>query len=91
MKFKYSKGFKEQALLKVFSREERTLRSVANELNISLFTLRDWMKMSVHKTIDLAPKAKHPLDWSMEDRLIALNASHHLSGEALNPDNPLGI
>jgi transposase-like protein len=37
---RYSAGFKEQALVKVYSRgNDQTIQSVANELNINLTTL----------------------------------------------------
>ena len=84
MKSKYSESFKEQALTKVFSRGDRTIQSVADELNVSLYNLKAWMKKSVHKTTDLVPKTRRPQDWSAEKRLAALNDSHDLSGESLN-------
>lgn len=81
----YSEGFKEQALSKVFSRGERTVQAVADELNISVHTLKNWMKTPLpdpeNKT---ARKAKRPQEWSLEERLMALQESHGLSGEALN-------
>lgn len=79
----YSLGFKEQALRKVLSRGSRTIQSIADELNINVFTLRNWMKRIVHK--DLPPvKEKRPQDWNLEEQLIALHESHGLQGEALN-------
>ncbi|MEY3760553.1 MAG: hypothetical protein RIR39_2044 [Pseudomonadota bacterium] len=42
---RHSSGFKEQALVKVYSRgNDQTIQSVANELNINLTTLKSWMK-----------------------------------------------
>ena len=35
----YSAGFKEQALSKVLSRGKRTIQSVADELNMNVFTV----------------------------------------------------
>jgi transposase-like protein len=40
MNLTYSSAFKEQALVKVYSRGERTTQSVAEELNIKLQTLK---------------------------------------------------
>ena len=37
----YSPAFKEQALVKVLSRGSRTIQSVADELNIKVFTLKN--------------------------------------------------
>jgi transposase len=44
MKSKYSEAFVEQALVKVFSRGERSVRSVAEELNVNYHALKHWMK-----------------------------------------------
>jgi transposase-like protein len=81
----YSEGFKEQALSKVFSRGDRTVQAVADELNISMHTLKNWMKKPLpddqNRTVR---KAKRPQDWSPEERLMALQESHGLSGDGLN-------
>ena len=83
---RYSAGFKEQALIKVYSRgNNQTIQSVANELNINLTTLKAWMKQSeqdVNKPVP--PKSKRPEDWSPEERLAALQQSYSLLGEDLN-------
>jgi transposase-like protein len=81
----YSEGFKEQALSKVFSRGDRTVQAVAEELNISLHTLKNWMKKPLSESENKrVSKPKRPQDWSLEERLMALQESHGLSGEALN-------
>jgi len=81
----YSAAFKEQALSKVLSRGDRTVQSVADELNVSVFTLKNWMKTIVPKERKLSLVAeKRPQDWSREEQLIALHESHGLQGEALN-------
>lgn len=81
----YSAAFKEQALSKVLSRGDRTVQSVADELNVSVFTLKNWMKRIVTKDRKLSlVKAKRPQDWSAEEQLVALHESHGLQGEALN-------
>ena len=83
---RYSAGFKEQALVKVYSRlNDQSIQSVANNLNINLFTLKAWMKKSeqdVNKPIQT--KSKRPEDWSPEERLAALQETYHLNGEELN-------
>ena len=83
---RYSAGFKEQALVKVFSRSNnQTIQSVANELNINLTTLKTWMKQSEQDINKPAvPKSKRPEDWSHEERLAALLQSYSLLGEDLN-------
>ena len=83
---RYSAGFKEQALVKVYSRSnDQTIQSVANELNINLTTLKTWMKQKEQDVNKPAPqKSKRPEDWSPEERLIALQQSYGLLGEDLN-------
>lgn len=81
----YSAAFIEQSLSKVYQRGDRTIRSVADELNINHFTLKEWMKKAsrtgqAHAT----PQEKRPQDWSLAERLSALNESHGLADEALN-------
>jgi transposase-like protein len=67
---RYSVGFKEQALVKVYSRgNDQSIQSVANELNINK---------------PAQPKSKRPEDWSPEERLAALQQTYSLLGEDLN-------
>jgi len=81
----YSPAFKEQALRKVLSRSGRTIQSIADELNINVFTLKNWMKRIVQKDPKVAPvKERRPQDWSLQGQLIALHESHGLQAEALN-------
>lgn len=85
MKVTYSEAFKEQALRKVFSRGHRTVQAVAAELNLSVFTLKGWMKKtSQNDHSRVARKEKRPQDWRPQERLLALRESHGLTGEALN-------
>lgn len=71
-KVTYSEGFKEQARVEVFGRGNRTVQAVADELNISLHTLKTWMKKPVSETDNkINRKAKRPQDWSPEERLMA--------------------
>jgi len=83
---RYSAGFKEQALVKVYSRgNDQTIQSVADELNIHLTTLKAWMKQKEQDVNKPArQKTKRPEDWSPEERLGALQQSYGLLGEALN-------
>ena len=66
-------------------RNEQSIQSVANDLNLNLFTLKAWMKKSeqdVNKPIQT--KSKRPEDWNPEERLVALQETYHLNGEDLN-------
>lgn len=73
---RYSSEFKEQALGKARRRGSHTLESVANELNISLGSLKGWLKASSQKASASATLASLPSDtaaqhWSPAQRLLA--------------------
>lgn len=80
----YSTAFIEQALVKVYSRGDRSIISVANDLNIDYDRLRYWMKKQSMMTNGTEPvKEKRLQDWTAEEQLTALQESHGLTGEAL--------
>jgi transposase len=87
MKLTYSAGFIEQALVKVYARGDRTIQSVAEELNINPYTVKNWMRNQA-KANRSAPQAiaseKRPQDWRAEEQLLALQESYVLTGEDLN-------
>jgi len=60
MKTTYSEAFIEQALVKVYSRGGRTIRLVAEDLNVNHFTLKHWMSMKSGKLSGLVTKEKRP-------------------------------
>lgn len=85
MKTAYSEAFIEQALVKVFSRGQRTIQEVATELHIGFHTLKHWMRRSsVPKNKAKPTTDKRPADWSAVEKLTALHETHAVSGEALN-------
>ena len=81
----YSESFRQQALEKVYTRDSRSVRSVAEDLNMSKGTLRNWMKAEKKKSASgTMGRSKRPTDWSRTERLQILMASHGLDEEALN-------
>ncbi len=85
MKSKYSEAFIEQALTKIYSRGDRTVRSVAEEMNVSFHTVKNWMKRKAVGMLNVtATKEKRPQDWSADEQLVALHETHGLSGESLH-------
>lgn len=81
----YSDEFKEQALAKVYSRGNRSIQAIADELNLSVHTLKTWMSHTALNDKNRAQSpTKRPQDWSPEQRLLALQETHVLSDEALN-------
>lgn len=84
LKATYSEAFIEQALIKVYSRGDRTIKAVAADLNVSYYTLKYWMKtQSRNQRTVVVTQEKRPQDWTAEEQLTALQQSHGLSGEAL--------
>ena len=85
MKSTYTEAFVEQALVKIFSRGDRSIQSVADELHVNYHTLKNWMKRKAQgNRSELENKEKRPQDWRAEEQLVALHESHGLSGEALH-------
>jgi transposase-like protein len=81
---KYPEAFIEQALVKVFSRGQRSVNAVAADLNVNHHTLKYWMKNKSVTAGDLpAVKEKRPQDWTVEEQLTALQETHALAPEAL--------
>ena len=83
---RYSEDFKEQALAKAYGLGNgQTLLDLSDDLNISLKTLKKWMKSTeLNSTHSLKSKPKRPQDWTPEDRLAALQKTYGLTGEGLN-------
>jgi transposase-like protein len=85
MALRYSEAFIEQVLIKVYSRGERTVKSVAEDLNVNYQTVKNWMKKKAVENLGVSTtKEKRPKDWSAEEQLVALHETHELSGEALH-------
>ena len=85
MRGNYSDGFKEQAIAKVFARSgDQTLVSIAADLNITLGTLRSWIRIAMRDQKKLPVKSKRAADYTLAERLLALHESHGLEAEELN-------
>lgn len=85
MRKQYSDAFVEQALTKVYTRgDNRTIRDVAADLNISYEMLKNWAKRkSLDDVAASAAKEKRPQDWKRDEQLNALMETHGLGDEAL--------
>ncbi len=85
----YPTEFKAQALSKAHARGGKTLQEVANELNLSLGTLKGWLQQQ-NKELALSglnaplPEQQPAKTWSAAQRLTALHESHTLQGPALH-------
>lgn len=85
----HSDEFREQALSKVRQRGTRSVRDIAEELNMSAGTLRKWWARSNAGVAVASPTAELPSElpaesWSAAQRLLALHQTHGLSGVALH-------
>jgi transposase-like protein len=85
MKPKYSKAFIEQAVVKLLSRGDRSVQTVANDLNVNYHTAKYWIKRALLSKAAPAPtKERRPQDWSAQEQLVALHKTHDLEGDALH-------
>ena len=85
MRTRHSPEFVEQALVKVFSRGGRSVQAVANDINVSYHTLKNWMTRTVVTEKNApAAKEKRPQDWSAQEQLVALHETHAMTGETLS-------
>ena len=80
----YAAEFQEQALTKARQRGKRTLESVANELSMSLGTLKQWLKVPSKKNRSIQAVEPLPLGvstsaWTADQRMQALLESYALS------------
>jgi len=84
MTTKYPEAFIEQALVKAYSRGHRSIKLVAEDLNVNHYTLRYWMKNKVMTNKDTSTaREKRPQDWTAAEQFAALQETHGLSDEAL--------
>ena len=78
----HSAAFIEQALVKVYGRNGRTIRSVSQELNVGYDTLKYWIRkksMAKDSSSSATPREKRPQEWRVEEQLLALQETHGLS------------
>ena len=81
----YNESFRQQALEKVYTRGNGTIQTVADDLNISKGTLRNWMKADQNNSpARPGQRSRRPHDWNLAERLQILMESHGLDEEALN-------
>lgn len=84
MKKKYPSAFIEQALVKVFSRGRKSIKAIADELNVNHHTLKYWMKnKSAIPGAAVGAQEKRPQDWTPAEQFAALQETHGLTPEAL--------
>ena len=76
MKTKYSQEFKEQAVQKTLQRGDKSINKIAEELSISVHTLKTWLTHYQPKHMATDKCAKRPTDWTNTERLQALMESY---------------
>lgn len=85
----HSDEFREQALSKVRQRGTRSVRDIAEELNMSAGTLRKWWARSNRAVVETTLMAELPSalaaeSWTAPQRLLALQQTHSLPAQALH-------
>ena len=81
----FTNDFKEQALAKVFGRsDDQGIEEVAAGLHMSSGTLKGWMKTATHEQKTASRKAVKAKDFTLAEKLLALQETHGMSEEALN-------
>jgi transposase-like protein len=81
----YTKAFRQQALEKVYNRGDRTVQSIADDLHINSWTLKNWMKLPKEEAESPAePMTKRPQDRSLSERFQLILDSQGKEGETLN-------
>ena len=83
MAIRYSQKFKDQAIEKTLQRGDKTIQCIANDLNINLFTLKEWLRKT-QPAMASTSVPQRPADWTPQQRLEALMQSAGLEGEPLN-------
>lgn len=81
---KYSAEFIDQARVKALSRGNRSIASVAEELDVKFETLKKWLSRYSSKRSDVVPKERRPHEWRREEQFAALLETHALNEEELN-------
>ncbi len=84
MKTQYTDAFRQQALQKVYARGSRSIQSIADELNLNYWTLKDWMRPKMNPAKQRDPTVKRPADWTPAERLNALLMTHSMDDQALS-------
>ncbi len=85
MKTNYTDAFRQQALQKAYSRGSRTVISVAEELNMNHWTLKNWMtSKNKNKVKQGNSTSKSPANWGSAERLDALLTTHSMDEQAVN-------
>jgi transposase-like protein len=80
----YSDAFIEQALVKVYSRGERSVQDIADDLNVNYYTVKNWIKRKpLSKVKASATREKRPQDWHRGEQLVALHETYGMDAEAL--------
>ena len=74
MAIRYTEAFIEQALIKVYSRGDRTIKSVAEELNVNCHTVKNWMERKSAKVDkpDVSAKEKRPRNAGRQSPLASV-------------------
>ena len=84
LKTQYTDAFRQQALQKAYARGSRSVISIAEELNLNHWTLKNWMKQKKNPVKQKDTTVKRPADWTSAERLNALLSTHSVDQQTLS-------
>jgi len=79
---RHTQGFKEQAVRKSLTRDEKSIKTIAQELNIGYSTLQKWIRE--YKLVTHNKNNQRPQDWSQKQQFQALMEAASLDMEQIN-------
>jgi len=81
----YTPAFRQQALEKVYSRGRQSVVSVAQQLNMNPWTLKNWMTADKKQQQNTDHStSRRPQDWTAAQRLEALMQTHAMNEQELS-------
>ena len=78
----YTQDFKAQAVQKALTRNGKSIKTIAQELNIGYSTLQKWIRE--YKRVTNHKESQRPQDWSREQQLQALMDTASMDEEQRN-------
>lgn len=76
----FTHGFKEQAVQKALTRGSKTMKTIAQELNVGYSTLERWIRDYKEMNPD-KDKSQRPQDWTKEEQFQALMDTSAMDSE----------
>lgn len=82
MSKRHTQGFKEQAVQKALIRDGKSVKTIAQELNIGYSTLQKWIRE--YKLVTCNKDNQRPQDWDQKQQFQALMDTASMNVEQIN-------